>query len=191
MIGIYYLVVLPISWLVITWLIYRFWRRWKSAEEKEILYKITGILLFSVWFAGTFWMVAGKKMYWDSRVRELCAIDGGVTVYETVKLPEVMFNEWGQINFYRPTQGENALGEDYLFAKQTKIYRMETPRVSLRMYKVFRKSDHKLLGKSVVYSRGGGGLPGPGYSSSFRCPERSPILSLLAKVFKKRKESKK
>ena len=51
----------------------------------------------------------------DAEVRRLCAIDGGIRVYEQVKLPAERFNQWGQINFYRPDQGENALGAGYLF----------------------------------------------------------------------------
>jgi hypothetical protein len=40
----------------------------------------------------------------------MCAKDGGIRVYEMVKLPPEKFNEWGQVNFYRPTQKEQALG---------------------------------------------------------------------------------
>ena len=40
----------------------------------------------------------------DDEVKRLCAIDGGVRVYETVTLPPEKFNQWGEINFYRPTQ---------------------------------------------------------------------------------------
>lgn len=67
------------------------------------------------WLGGTFWEVAGKKMYWDARVRKLCAIDGRIKVYETVALSSEKFNRWGQPNFYRPDQGENALGAEYVF----------------------------------------------------------------------------
>ncbi len=192
MIGLYYLVVLPVFWLFITWMIHRFWRRWKPAEGKrKHLYKVAGILLFSVWFGGTFWMVAGKKMYWDSKVRDLCAKDGGITVYETVELPAEMFNKWGQPNFYRPTQDENALGNDYIFVSEKTIYRMADPHVSRRIYKIFRKTDNKLLGKSIVYGRGGGDFPGPSYGSSFRCPEdRGGEITLLVNVFHTSKESK-
>ena len=135
-------------------------------------------------------MVAGKKMYWDAKVREWCAKDGGVTVYETIELPAEMFNEWGQPNFYRPTQDENALGDGYVFVEQKKIYRMTSPHVSKRVYTVFRKADHKLLGKSVIYGRGGGDFPGPWHGSSFSCPKHPPILSLFSKIFQKSKENK-
>ena len=33
---------------------------------------------------------------------------------------------------------------------------MADPQVSRRIYEVFRKADHKLLGKAVFYGRGGG-----------------------------------
>ncbi len=55
------------------------------------------------------------QMALDAEVRRLCAIDGGVKVYETVKLPPDKFDKWGMVNFYKPTQGENALGPDYVF----------------------------------------------------------------------------
>ncbi|MBS1186041.1 MAG: hypothetical protein H6R04_59 [Burkholderiaceae bacterium] len=39
----------------------------------------------------------------DLQVRELCAKDGDIRVYETVVLPPEKFNKWGQVNFYEPT----------------------------------------------------------------------------------------
>jgi hypothetical protein len=47
----------------------------------------------------------------DAEVDRLCAIDGGIRVYERVTLPPDKFDKWSQINFYRPTQGDNALGK--------------------------------------------------------------------------------
>jgi hypothetical protein len=58
----------------------------------------------------------------DDEVRRLCAIDGWIKVYETVKLPADKFNEYGQINFYRATQGENALGPEYRFVEEITYY---------------------------------------------------------------------
>ena len=66
-------------------------------------------------FLGLLWIAAGEKWWLDYQVRELCAKDGGVKVYETVTLPPDKFNQYGQINFYKPTQGENTLGSEYIY----------------------------------------------------------------------------
>ncbi len=139
-----------------------------------------------------------QKTYWDAEVDQLCAIDGGIRVYETVTLPPDKFNERGQINFYRPTQGENALGPDYIFKWDIHYYKKGDPAaigsqdiVMRRTHiKVIRKSDMKLLGEFVLYSRGGGDLPGPWVPSSYRCPNAFEASSsmLRKKIFIKSTE---
>jgi hypothetical protein len=136
-----------------------------------------------LWLGGTFWEVAGKKMYWDAKVRKLCAIDGGVKVYETVELSAEKFNKWGQPNFYRPDQKENALGPEYLVKYETLFLRAETENPTLVKHhlRVFRRSDNKLLGERIAYGRGGGDFPGPWYPSSFNCPDpqKGGLLDVL------------
>lgn len=42
-------------------------------------------------------LLAGcEKARLDAQVKELCAKDGGIKVYETVKLPADRFNQWGR-----------------------------------------------------------------------------------------------
>ncbi len=183
--GIYLLLLIAV-WLFVGWIIFRVWRRWKPAETNQSFLHISiGVLLFSLWFGGAFWEVAGKKMYWDAKVRELCAQDGGIKVYETVKLPAENFNKWGQPNFYRPNQGENALGTGYVFRSEIKKYRKSDPSTSRRLYQVFRKENNKILGESVTYVRSGGDLPGPWHSSTYRCPEDGGVIPLLVEIFQK------
>ena len=119
----------------------------------------------------------------DDEVRRLCAIDGGIKVYETVKLPADKFNEWGQVNFYRPTQGENALGPEYQFKREMTYYRAGNPSMSRVSIRVYRKSDQKLLGESISYGRGGGDLPGPWHDSSYHCPSEYGDQALFRKIF--------
>ncbi|MDD5385112.1 MAG: hypothetical protein PHG89_09575 [Gallionella sp.] len=116
----------------------------------------------------------------DAEVNRLCAIDGGIKVYETVKLSADKFNKYGQINFYKPTQGENTLGPEYIYKWDIHYYKKGEPAVngaqetSMRRdhIKITRKSDMKLLGEVVMYNRGGGDLPGPWVPSSYHCPDR-------------------
>lgn len=129
----------------------------------------------------------GVKYYYDAQVREKCAKDGGVRVYETVRLPPEKFNQWGQPNFYRPDQGENALGKEYLFKNRTPDFDSwkGNPTVFRYHYEVIRRSDNKLLGETTSYGRGGGDLPGPWYGSKFHCPDHdeSSEIAMLMHIF--------
>ncbi|WP_154716611.1 hypothetical protein [Sterolibacterium denitrificans] len=125
----------------------------------------------------------GRKAYWDAKVREMCAKDGGIKVYETMKLPPEKFNEWGQPNFYRPTQGENALGADYVFVSDIFYYRKGNPQMARYHIKVIRRLDGKLIGESISYGRGGGDLPSPSHGTSFHCPKDYGDIPLLMQVF--------
>jgi hypothetical protein len=128
-----------------------------------------------------------SKYALDAEVKRLCDIDGGIKVYETVSLPPEKFDKrWKFINFYKPTQGENALGPEYLFKRDRHYYRKGNPEMSRVHYQIFRRSDGKLLGETIVYGRGGGDMfYGISHGSSFRCPphgEADEIL-LLKKIF--------
>jgi hypothetical protein len=191
--GIYLLVLFGI-WLFVGWIIKRILRFWQPVGLPIKTLKITtGVLLFSVWFGWPFWEVTGKKMYYDAQVRELCAKDGGIKVYETVELPPERFNRWGQIDFYRATQHENGLGPEYLFREDIKYFRRDNPQIRRIHYEVFRRVDGKLLGETVIYDRGGGDLCGPWQPSGFFCPDinRAGEIDLFTKIFILSKGAKK
>lgn len=128
---------------------------------------------------------ACEKQRLDQQVKELCAKDGGIKVYETVKLPPDRFDQWGMVKPYDPTQRENALGSEFVFRSETKYFKKEPPTFIRHHYQVIRKTDGKVLGETVSYGRGGGDLPGPWHSSSFVCPEISVAgpNALLKAVF--------
>ena len=98
-------------------------------------------------------------------------------------LPSDKFNKWGQVNFYRPNQGENALGPEYAFKAELTYLHEGSP--SLHRYKVqvIRRADRQLLGESTGYSRGGGDLPGPWQPSSHSCAQAYGDIPLLTKIF--------
>ncbi len=114
-----------------------------------------------------------EKASLDEQVKELCAKDGGIKVYETVKLPAERFEQWGMVKPYDPTQKENALGLEYVFREETKYFKKDPPTFIRHHYQIIRKNDGKMLGETVSYGRGGGDLPGPWFPSSFVCPEVS------------------
>lgn len=140
---------------------------------------IRGVILIASWL-----LLAGcEKARLDQQVRELCAKDGGVKVYETVKVPAEKIDKWGMVAFYKPTQGENALGPEYIYKEETTYYRRGNPDLFRMHTQVLRRADGKILGESVFYKRGGGDLPGPWEGSSFMCPELSVANDVLRQVF--------
>lgn len=179
LLAIFYWAVIPILvFLIARWL----FRRTTAPLQKNLVVVVSVAV-----FLGLLWLAIGEKWWLDYQVRELCAKDGGVKVYETVMLPAEKFNQWGQPNIYKPNQGENALGQEYLFKQDTNYYRQGNPEMSKTHYQVFRKSDNKLLGETIFYGRGGGDLPGPWHDSSYVCPPyiEADSLALLMKLFVK------
>jgi hypothetical protein len=129
-------------------------------------------------------LLAGcEKAKLDEEVRRLCAQDGGIKIYETVKLPSEAFDQWGGLTFYKPTQGENALGPSYIFQSDTRHYKKGDPAMWRSHVRVVRKADQKLLGESISYARRGGDVPSPLHPSSFGCPDDRGEVRLLERVF--------
>jgi hypothetical protein len=128
-------------------------------------------------------------------VDRLCAKDGGLKIYETVTLPPEKFNEYNQINFFRATEHENALGPDYIW-KDDEIYLQPggdpnaNPRLRREHYMLYRRSDGRLLGESINYRRDGGDPRwwvdyAGGHGTDYVCPKDGVAgsIELLNNVF--------
>lgn len=115
----------------------------------------------------------------DAEVKRLCAIDGGIKVYETVKLPAERFDKYGNVQI--PSLENIKPDDEYYYELDIHYYRSGNPELSRHNFKVYRRADKKMLGESVRYGRGGGDIPGPWHDSSFHCPEISPNQPSLEK----------
>jgi hypothetical protein len=124
----------------------------------------------------------------DDEVRRLCAIDGGIKVYETVKLPAEKFNQWGQVTFAIPLKEAARPDDQYFYEWKTDYYRKEIPYLYRNHFKLFRVQDVALLGEAIGYVRRGGDAPGPWHDSSFDCPSDAGITNLKQRVFTIRQE---
>ena len=112
--------------------------------------------------------------------------DGGIKVYETQSLPKDEFNEYGQVNFYH-VAADSVLLTHYEFIEKEQVYYSGTPRMWREYFAVKRKSDGKILGESVGYTRFGDGLfQGPFHPSHFSCPDSFGKMLLLQRVFIKK-----
>lgn len=142
-------------------------------------------LLFFVLLIGLWWGVPHYRMWRaDAMVKELCAKDGGVKVYETVTLPPDKFDKSGQITFEYLSKGEDALGPDYLFRRGEQYIVESYPKIWRHHTQIFRRSDGKLLGDGVSYHRSGGDPLGPWEHSFFSCPD-AVNMNIEGAIFKK------
>jgi hypothetical protein len=143
------------------------------------------VAFWLLWWGILFWFFGGRNFYYDAKIDHLCAVDGGIKVYETVKLPENRFDKWGGVNFYHPTQGENALGSEYIFRSTDSYFREGQPKMSKTHVQIFRQRDMKLLGQVITYIRDGGDHPFRWNGSEYRCPDAANGVILMRKIFTK------
>ncbi|MDY0014274.1 MAG: hypothetical protein RBS40_15475 [Rhodocyclaceae bacterium] len=128
-----------------------------------------------------------SKSELDAEVKRLCAIDGGIKVYETVKLPPEKYNElldkFGRLRI--PRQSEAEVTDEYYDECDKHYYRQGNPEMSRTHCRIIRRSDGKVLGELVIYGRGGGDMLGPWHDSSFLCPEPANIPNFESSIFVK------
>src|SRR5687767_326955 len=142
-------------------------------------------LLLSTAFAGCAGYVPGRQFYWDAQVREMCAKDGGAIVYETVELSEDEYKRLGGMRGGLPLPNASSKNLNYPYFYEmfdTKI-RESNPAVVRLETLVSRRSDRKVLGRSIAYIRRGGDIPtGLAEGSSFICPANDDLMSQIFKV---------
>lgn len=124
------------------------------------------LLLLTPFVAGC---AAGpSKSDLDDEVRRLCAIDGGVKVYETAPLTPNLLDRAGRVRIL--SKQKAVPGDEYYYESGTTYLKHGNPEMWRDNFKIYRKADSKLLGESVRYVRRGGDLPSPMHESSFSCP---------------------
>ncbi len=123
----------------------------------------------------------------DAELEELCKSEGGVKVFETVKLTADQFRPDGYPVFLMPIGGavtyERRLGSAYrLVSESSEVRRLLWVRLVRSSESVIRESDGKVLGQLVVFSRFGGGVPlseGAGHI----CPKPPFGINFIKSIF--------
>lgn len=174
---VFYWVVIPVGvFQLARWLI----GRTQSPLKKGLV--MAGTFGFYVWFL---WIAVGRNMWLDQQVKEMCAKDGGVKVYETVTLPPERFDKYDQV---RVPFKENAKSENEYFYEGQNYYLLKgNPEIWRSNYRIIRRHDGKAIGEVVSYHRRGGGLFGPWADSSFGCPKEADTNNLAKQIFNKAK----
>ena len=148
---------------------------------KFLLRFVLALFLLAVTIlAGCAGYVLALRSYWDAQVEKMCENDGGTKIFEVANLPNqqysLLLDNFGQLVI--PVDSPKALDVP-LFRKEERIYIREgNPSVRRSEMVIIRRSDQKILGSQVTYSRVGGDLPSPAHTSSFSCPppEKRPNL---------------
>ncbi len=181
--GLYLLLVLGI-WAGLTVLIVKGWQRMLARDDvpKRRTHAIF-VLLLVCWIGVTFWYGGGRKMYYDTLVNRMCREDGGVKVYETVKLPPERFDKWGNVQL--PEESRTKTTDDFYYRAEMTYLRRDDPKLIRMRTQVIRRSDGKVLGEVIRYGRGGGDLPGPWHPSSYTCPDPTLKPYLEPSIFQK------
>lgn len=141
-------------------------------RSKTLLGKRAAVLASITIFISPHLVVSGMNYYYDEQVRKLCAIDGGIRVYETVSLPAARFNQWGNVGI--PFKEYTKSTDEYYSESEKHYYRRGNPNLLRYRSWIVRRSDGKVLGESIRYAHSGTNLPMLPINSSFICP---PIFS--------------
>jgi hypothetical protein len=184
-------IVLPFAYMVIALLVTV--PAWKRAVTAGGSYKTAWVLTLVM---GMPFILLGinRTLVWqvDREVDRLCALDGGVRVYETVTLGPENFGPDGTVfpQYERLMAEKNDIslryGPDYVTQTNTETLRqgraLFVPRLTRSVGRYLRVSDGKRLAEWIRYHRYGGDLPGPWVASSHGCPAsmyRPPIDTLV------------
>lgn len=188
--SLFYILAVIGLWLWLGRLFWRFWRRtWQQTGTRgRCIITPLFALVAIAWLSASFWYGGGRKLYYDAEVRRLCAIDGGIKVYETVKLSAERFDEYGDVRI--PSRNDAKNEDDYFYEWDTATIRAGNPESGglttwKSTFRVVRKSDNKVLGTATNYSRRGGDFLGPWHPSSFGCPPKSDVTDLEKQLFLK------
>lgn len=129
-----------------------------------------------------------SKSELDAEVKRLCAIDGGIKVYEKVALPADKFVGYKSGNINIPTYEDITPQDNFYYKKFIQYIRQDgipdSGGIDLlrHHYELYRAKDNKLLGDAISYARRGGDIPGPWHQSNFSCPQPKE-LNLFERVF--------
>ncbi len=140
-----------------------------------------GLGIFLIWLFTSFWYSGGRGFYYDIEVNRLCAMDGGVKVYETVTLPPDKFTKWGTPKFFYSNRDEI---QEYVYKSKRIYLRKEKPNLYRFHTEVIRKSDGKKLGESTLYGRDSASITSIlSITSSYSCPREADINVLFNRIF--------
>jgi hypothetical protein len=147
--------------------------------------------------AGCMGYVPGRQTFWDHKVNELCAQDGGMAIYQRIRIPKADVDRgvqpitWsgssiGQGQRFISTTDKKRAHPNALVYSEEKVTWLREANPSVRRVELqFRRSnDQAVIGKWVYYSRVGGDIPtGIAHDSSYVCPDYRKMSGAINDLF--------
>lgn len=177
--------------VIIAWFCFCVWpaRKIVCAKKSAGLVEWKRAAFYVITLTGISLVTGCEKFELDRQMEELCKKDGGVRVYETVKLSPEMFEPLGDpFPGWRKRKPEDRLGADYLYEETDTILKVGDPlkgqgRLVRTERQIIRRSDKKLMGESVRYGRSGGDFIAFDHFTSNSCPVRQGSNDVIRQVF--------
>lgn len=127
-----------------------------------------------------------RKAYYDWRVRQMCERDGGIAIYEHIRIsPQTAARMSRVAGHLSITYESSSPPSDVAFLRgEPQILRTGEPSIQRYEQSIVRRSDGKTVAKVVRYGRAGGDFPLTlSNPSTFSCPDWPQYYSEVAKVF--------
>ena len=146
---------------------------------------LAGVVVSAVMLQGCMGYAPGGQTNWDSKIRSMCERDGGMRVFERMRLTETQYQglrgRSGDIPIPSLRSGRHGYPvatrttETTLNERNPRVYREDTDYV--------RTADGKVLAKLVRYWRVGGDLPTFGHPTTLSCPDQQEAVGLERNLF--------
>jgi len=153
------------------------WRR-----TDLVLLLLTGLIAV----AGCAGYVPGRQAYWGAQVKEMCAKDGGVQIFEKLHISKSDITLLDRIDnriAIPSKRSANPRAPAYSDLYITYLRKEVNPQVWRAESVIKRRSDEVVIARWVVYTRVGGDFPSHAHESHFTCPELRTITSDLQRLF--------
>ena len=126
-----------------------------------------------------------NKMYWDKKTQSMCDKGAGLTIYERVVVskkqsPSIKFSPRNTIIF--PLEGREKEGDLFFRRYEHKDMSKWLLKIVKHQQSIVRRSDGKVLGARISYSRVGGDFPLGFEQSYFSCGRNVKDILLLNSV---------
>lgn len=130
--------------------------------------------------------VPGRQSYWDAQVREMCAKDGGVTIYEQIVVTTAQAEKLPKVaGLFGVAPESLAKPDEPAFIRiHLTMIREGNPSVVREQEDIVRRSDGRVVGQAIRYGRGGGDMPSPAHPSGFSCPDYLSIYKGIHQVYR-------